>query len=103
MYFRYAKNLKVKDLQVQWEKPESAKWQSALYFQEVNGLKIEGFTGAPAKAAVPGMVLDQAEGAAIVNSHALPGTDLFLRVPGVKTRDINLFRNQLHTPGTSFN
>src|SRR5438552_3821067 len=102
MYFRYAKNLKVKDLQVQWEKPESAKWQSALYFQEVNGLKIEGFTGAPAKAEFPGMVLDQVEGAAIVNSHALPGTDVLLRVTGAKTRDINLFGNELHAAGTSF-
>jgi glycosyl hydrolase family 28 len=102
MYFHYAKNLKVKDLQVQWEKPESAKWQSALYFQEVNGLKMEGFTGAPAKAEFPAMVLDQVEGASIVNSQALPGTDLFLRVTGAKTRDINLFGNELHAAGTVF-
>jgi hypothetical protein len=102
MYFHYAKNLKVKDLQVQWEKPESAKWQSALYFQEVNGLRVEGFTGAPAKAEFPGMVLDQVEGGAIVNSRALPGTGLFLRVTGTKTRDINLFGNELHAADAPF-
>ena len=50
MYFQYAKNLKVKDVQVQWEKPESPKWQSAMYFQDVKDLKLEGFSGAPAKA-----------------------------------------------------
>ncbi|HEV2494078.1 MAG TPA: glycosyl hydrolase family 28 protein [Terriglobia bacterium] len=102
MYFHYAKNVKLKDLQVQWEKPESAKWQSALYFQDVNGLKVEGFAGAPAKPEFPGVVLDQVEGAVIVNSQALPGTGLFLRVTGAKTRDINLFGNELHAAGTSF-
>jgi len=100
MYFRYAKNVKLKDLQVQWEKPESAKWQSALYFEDINRLKVEGFTGAPAKPEFPGIVLDRVDGATIVNSQALPGTDLFLRVTGARTRDINLFGNELHAAGT---
>lgn len=100
MYFRYAKNVKLRDLQVQWEKPESAKWQSALYFEDVNGLKVEGFTGTPAKPEFPGIVLDRVDGATIVNSRALPGTDLFLRVTGARTRDINLFGNELHAAGT---
>jgi len=73
MYFHYAKNLKVKDVQVRWEKPESARWQSALYFEEINGLKIEGFAGAPAKAKFPSLVLDQVEGASIVDSQARLG------------------------------
>lgn len=102
MYFRYAKNVKLKDLQVQWEKPESAKWQSALYFQDVDGLKVEGFTGAPAKPEFPGIVLDQVQGATIVSSRAQPGTDLFLRVTGAKTRDISLFGNELHAAGSAF-
>ena len=102
MYFRYAKNLKVKDVQVQWEKPESAKWQSALYFQDVSGLKVEGFSGAPAKAEFPSVVLDQVEGATIVNSQAMPGTDLFLRVAGANSHGINLYGNELHTAGAAF-
>ena len=102
MYFRYAKNLKVKDVQVQWEKPESPKWQSALYFQDVNGLKVEGFSGAPAKAEFPNVVLDQVEGATIVNSQAMPGTDLFLRVAGANSHGINLYGNELHTAGAAF-
>ncbi len=102
MYFRYAKNLKVKDVQVQWEKPESAKWQSALYFQDVNGLKVEGFSGAPAKAEFPNVVLDRVEGATIVNSQAMPGTDLFLRVAGANSHGINLYGNELHAAGAAF-
>ena len=30
MQFQYAKNLKVKDVEVNWEKPEWNKWESAL-------------------------------------------------------------------------
>jgi len=102
MYFHYAKNLKVKDVQVQWEKPESAKWQSALYFQDINGLKVEGFSGAPAKPEFPNVVLDRVEGATIVNSQAMPGTELFLRVAGANSHGINLYGNELHTAGAAF-
>ena len=102
MYFRYAKNLKVKDVQVQWEKPESPKWQSALYFQDVNGLKVEGFSGAPAKPEFPNVVLDRVEGATIVNSQAMPGTRLFLRVAGANSHGINLYGNELHAAGAAF-
>jgi hypothetical protein len=102
MYVRYAKNLKVKDLQVQWEEPRSAKWQSALYFQDVNGLKVEGFSGAPAKAEFPNVVLDQVEGATIVNSQAMPGTGLFLRVAGAGSHGIYVYGNDLHAAGAAF-
>jgi hypothetical protein len=95
MYFHYAKNLKLKDVQVQWEKPESSKWQSALYFQEVNGLKVDGFSGAPAKAEMPAVVLDQVDGATITNSQGQPGNKVFMRVAGARSRDIYLFGNEL--------
>ena len=95
MYFRYATNLKVKDVQVKWDRPESAKWQSALYFQDVGGLKLEGFSGAPAKPAsdYPAVVLDQVQGAVITGSTALPGTKTFLEVKGTKSQRIRLSAN----------
>ncbi len=98
MYFHYAKNLKVKDVQVQWEKPESPKWQSAMYFQDVKDLKLEGFSGAPAKAesSDPAVVLDNVEGAAIVDSTTQAGTKVFLKVKGAKSQNINLHGNELH-------
>jgi Glycosyl hydrolases family 28 len=102
MYFHYAKNIKVKDLQVQWEKPESAKWQSPVYFEEVQGLKLEGFTGVPAKPEFPAVVLDKVEEASIVDSQAQPGTDLFLRVVGAKSHGISLFGNELHAARNAF-
>jgi hypothetical protein len=104
MYFHYAKNLRVKDVQVHWEQPESAKWQSAMYFQDVAGLKLEGFSGAPAKPASgdAAVVLDQVENAAIVNSTALPGTKVFLQVKGAKSRNIFLHSNELRTVNTPY-
>ena len=88
MYVHYARNLKVKDLQVHWEKPESPRWKSAMYVQDVEGLKLEGFSGAPAKpdsdnAAV---VLDQVEDANIVDSTTAPGTKCFLKVKGGRVK-----------------
>ena len=32
--FRWAKNLKLKDVEVNWEKPVADKWESALSFEE---------------------------------------------------------------------
>ncbi len=104
MYFRYAKNLRVKDVQVEWGQPESPKWQSAMYFQDVSGLKLEGFSGAPAKPASnnAAVVLDQVEDAAIVNSTTLPGTKVFLQVKGANSRDIFLHNNELHMAKTPY-
>ena len=104
MYFHYARNLRVKDVQVQWEQPESPKWQSPMYFQDITGLKLEGFSGAPAKPASDNaaVVLDQVEDAAIVNSTTQPGTKVFLQVKGAKSHGIFLHSNELHMVNTSY-
>jgi glycosyl hydrolase family 28/pectate lyase-like protein len=95
MYFRYARDLELKDVEVIWQKPESSQWQSALYFQDVQRLELDDFAGAPAKADFPAVVLDQVEGATITNSHAKTGTQVFLRVSGSKSRAIDLVGNDL--------
>jgi hypothetical protein len=98
MYFRYAKNIKVKDVQISWEKPESPKWQSAMHFQDVKNLKLEGFSGAPARveSGDPALVLEQVDGANIVDSTTAAGTKVFLKVRGAKSQDINLHGNEIH-------
>jgi hypothetical protein len=97
MQFRYARDLKVRDLEVTWDKPESSQWQSALYFQEVQGLRLDDFVGGPAKLQtdIPAVVLDQVEDATICNSKARPGTQVFLKVKGPKTRHVYLVGNEL--------
>jgi polygalacturonase len=94
--FRYVKNLKLKDLEVHWEKPESAKWQSALYLQDVQGLKVEGFSGAGAKPEWPAVVFNQISDATVTGSKPAAGTGIFLKVEGDKSKGIYLVGNELH-------
>jgi len=96
--FRYARDLKVKDLEVVWEKPELNQWQSALYFQDVEGLNLDGFSGGPAKLQtdIPAVVLERAANATIRNSTARPGTQVFLKVKGPSSQHVYLIDNALH-------
>jgi hypothetical protein len=104
MYFQYAKNIKVKDVEVNWEKPEWEKWQSALAFEDVRGLKVDNFLGGPAKPQTndPAVLLDEVEDAAICNSRARPGTQVFLQVKGPASRKIYLVGNELHDAAKAF-
>ncbi len=102
MYFRYARDLKLRDVEVTWEKPESSKWKSPLYFQDIQGLELDGFAGAPAKKDFPTVVLDQVEDATICNSLARKETQVFLNVTGAKSRGIYLVGNELHDASTPY-
>jgi hypothetical protein len=98
MQFRYARDVKVRDLEVTWEKPELNQWQSALYFQDVQGLNLDGFVGGPAKLQtdIPTVVFERVEDATIRNSTARPGTQVFLKVKGPHSSRIYLIDNELH-------
>jgi hypothetical protein len=104
MYFEYAKNIQVKDVQINWEKPAWDKWQSALAFEDVSGLKIDNFTGGPAKPGSndPAVLFDKVEDASISNSRARPGTEVFLRVQDAASSKIYLFGNELHDAAKAF-
>ena len=97
MKFRWAKDLKLKDVDVIWDKPESNKWESALYLQDIQGLEIDEFTGRQAKleTETPAVVLDQVEDAMIRNSAPREGTKVFLSVLGDKSNGIFLLNNDL--------
>ena len=45
MIFRRAKNLKLRNIEVYWDKPTYDKWQSALLVEDVDGLQLSGFSG----------------------------------------------------------
>jgi len=104
MQFRYAKNLKVKDLEVTWEKPEWVNWKSALYFEDVNGLKLQGFRGGPAKpeTEIPAVVLDKVDDATILNAAPGPGTQVFVKVKGAKSQKIYITGSELHGVKTPY-
>jgi hypothetical protein len=104
MQFRYAKNLRVKDVEVHWENPKFDKWQSALYFQDVDGLRVDNFTGGPPKEGsdIPAVVLNNVEDATLRNSQAQPGTKLFVEVKGKKTGEVYLVGNEFHGVATPY-
>jgi hypothetical protein len=104
MFFQYARNLKVKDVEVNWEKPAWEKWQSALSFKDVSGLRVDNFVGGPAnlQSSTPAVVLDRVEDATLCNSRARAGTQVFLGVKGPTSRKIYLVGNELHDAGKPF-
>jgi len=67
--FDMVKNLKLRDIEVVWEKPAHDKWESAAYFDRIKGLVVDGFTGQAANSG-PAIVLDRVEDAQIRNTRA---------------------------------
>lgn len=95
--FKWAKNLKLKDVEVTWEKPALNEWQSALRFENIDGLEVDDFTGRQASPdrVAPAMVLDKVTDARIVNCKAPEGTAVFVEVSGQENRSIALTGNDL--------
>jgi hypothetical protein len=102
MQFRYAKHLTVKDVEVVWEKPDLPKWQSALYFEDVNGLTLDNFVGRAAKTDgdTPVIAFNRVAGADVRNSKAQPGTQVYLKIQGATSHGIYLVGNELHEART---
>jgi hypothetical protein len=95
--FQYAKNLKLRNIEVTWEPPEYGPWKSALYLENIRGLELDGFQGKQAatemQKAAAAVVLDRVEGALIRNCKAAPGTGLFLDIRGEKTKSVAVENN----------
>jgi len=92
--FRRAKNLKMKDVSVVWEKPALKEWRSAAYFEDVRGLELDGFAARGADDA-PAVVLNNVAEATVRHSKAFDGTATFLNVMGKESRDIRVEENDL--------
>ncbi len=93
---RRAKNLKIKGLEVNWEKPALPAWQSALYLEDITGLTLDGFAarGAPGENH-PAVVLNKVAEASIRRARALEGTSIFLKAMGQESRGIRIQGNDL--------
>jgi hypothetical protein len=95
LVFKQARNLRLRDVEVVWEAPGSAKWESGLAFEEVQGLTLDGVTAgqAPGTASAPAVLLHQVEDALIRDCRAAEGTGTFLLFSGEGTKNILLERN----------
>jgi hypothetical protein len=95
MEIRYARNLKLKDVEVTWEKPASQKWQSALRLEDAQDVELDGFRGTQGNSGAPAVEFMNVTDATVRNSKAAPGTAVFLRIAGSATSGIRLFGNDL--------
>jgi Glycosyl hydrolases family 28 len=95
LIFKQARNLRLRDVEVVWEEPGSAKWESGLVFEEVRGLTLDGVRAsqAPGADSAPAVVLHQVEDVLIRDCRAGEGTGTFFLFSGEGTKDILLDRN----------
>jgi Glycosyl hydrolases family 28 len=96
--FRKIRNLKLRNIEVNWEKPAYDKWESALSLEDIDGLHVDGFTGNAAwpERNVPAIALNRVTDATLRNMEALPGANVFLKISGSDTHDIHLLGNDFH-------
>ena len=102
--FRWARNLKLRNVEVFWDKPESERWESAFSFKDVSGLTLDDVSARQAKpgASTAAVVFEQVEDAIVRSSKAQKGTSLFLEVKGAKSKDIHLLGNDWRKAATGF-
>ncbi len=99
--FELARNLRLRDFEVVWEKPLYDKWRSALSFEDVRGLILDGVTArqaqdAPGEAAI---VFRRVEDAVVRDCRAAEGTGTFLLLAGPETRGVVLSGNDFRRAG----
>ena len=102
--FELARNLRLKDFEVVWEKPLYDRWQSALSFEDVKGLVLDGVRARQAGDGgdAPAIVFKRVDDAVIRNCRADEGTGTFLRLSGRETRGVILAGNDLRRAKTVF-
>ena len=93
--FRYARDLKLRNVEVIWDKPALDRWESALSFNSIEGLEVDGFTGRPAwiDREFPAISFTNVADAVVRNSKAAQGTNVFLKISGSGSRDVALEGN----------
>lgn len=94
IFCRYVDDLKLRNIQIIWGKPENPKWGSALRCWHVRNLRVEGFTGRQSLLSeLPAIVLKDVKGAFINNCQAPEGTGTVLKIEE-ETKRVTLIGNE---------
>jgi polygalacturonase len=102
--FELARNLRLRDFEVVWEKPLYDRWRSAFAFENIKGLTLDGVVCRQAQdgGASPAILFRGVDDATIRNCRAAEGTGTFLLFSGKGTRNIVLAANDLRRAKTAF-
>ena len=93
--FKQARNLRLRDLEIVWETPAYDRWRSAILFDQVEGLELNGFHGgpAPASGATSAVIFNHVAGGTVRACRFAPGTETAVAIWGPRTRDILFIGN----------
>ena len=95
MKVRWARNFKMRNVEVVWEDPIPQNWQNALDFQDVSGVELDNVSARQSRAGetAPAVTFDQAQDVVVRNSRPQEGTGTFLNFKGDKTQRVVLRDN----------
>jgi len=95
MKIRWARNFKMRNVEVLWEDPIPQNWQNALDFQDVSGIELDNVSARQSRTGetAPAVTFDQAQDVVVRNSRPQEGTGTFLNFKGDKTQRVVLRDN----------
>ena len=102
-YFRYVKDLKLHDIQVEWENA-GGEWENALRFENIENLEIDSFSGRQGKRKTdsPAIFLSDVKKAFIHGCNTPAGTGTFLSLEGRSTKQITVIGNNFSEAQKAF-
>lgn len=91
-----SRNVRMRDVTIEWSDPASDQWRSAFVARNVRGLVLDGLSARQAPGAdAPALALEDVTGAVVRNCAAQNGTGLFVHISGARTRNIVLRDNDM--------
>ena len=104
MKVRWARNFKMRNVEVHWEDPIPQNWQNALDFQDVSGIELDNVSARQSRAGetAPAVVFDQAEDVVVRNARPQEGTGTFLNFRGEKTKRVVLRDNDFRRASVAY-
>ncbi len=87
---RWARNVRLRDVEVQWAEPASRKWTSALSAEDIQDADFDDLSLRGAAPDQPALRLVNAARITLRNARAHAGDSVFLKVAGPRSRDIRI-------------
>jgi hypothetical protein len=87
---RWARNVRLRDVEVEWATPASLKWRSALSAEDVKDADFADLSLRGARPDQAALRLVNASGIALRNARSRAGDSVFLTVAGPRSRDIRI-------------